>query len=113
MGAGHLHQWHISVTRDDRPDTTNCLEVVDIVQAALHDGTLANECMWKKVILIPKEASGDFRGVGLVEVLWKTVISFLNHQLTTSIIIHDVMHRLRSGQWTGTAELGARLLQQI
>ena len=54
MRAEHLCQWLIAVTRDDAPDTTNWLKVVAIVQAAYHDGTLAEECTQQTVVLIPK-----------------------------------------------------------
>ena len=40
MRAEHLCQWLIAATRDDSPDTTNCLKAVTIVQAAFCDGTL-------------------------------------------------------------------------
>ena len=49
----------------------------------------------------------------MVEVLWKTVFSVLNRQLTTTIELHDVLHGFWMGQGVGTADLEATLLQQI
>ena len=58
----------IDATRDDSPDATNWLKVFAIMQAAFRDGTLAEECTWKTVILIPK-GKGEFRGIGIIKVL--------------------------------------------
>ena len=78
--------------RDDAPDATNCQKVFAIVQEAFRIGTLAKESIWWTVALIPKEASRDFRGIDLVEVLWKAVASLLNQHLTASITFHDALH---------------------
>ena len=69
--------------------------------------------MWKMVILTPKGDRGNFRGVVLVEVIWNTISSLLNHWLTVAITYHDVLHRFRSGRGTGTANLKDKLLQQL
>ena len=92
MRVEHLCQSLIAETRDDTPDATNWQKVVAIVQAAFRDGTLAEECTWQVVVLIPKGKSGNFRGIGLVEVIWKTMSSLLNFQVTEEIIFHDVLH---------------------
>ena len=44
--------------------------VVEIVQTAFWEGELAEEVTWQAVVLIPKRR-GDYRGIGLVEVMWK------------------------------------------
>ena len=76
--AEHLHQWLHEETWDKAPDATNWQKVVSIVQEAFHNGTLVDESTWQTVILIYKVDSGDFWGVGLVEVLWKTFTSLLS-----------------------------------
>ena len=55
--------------RDKANDATNCQKVVTIVQGYFRHGTISNETTWKTVVLIFKGGSGDFRGIGLVEVL--------------------------------------------
>ena len=112
MRAENLRKWLIDETRDDSPDTTNCMKVVAIVQSAFQDGTLAKECMWQTVVLIPK-GKGGVRGIGLVEVLWKAIVSLLNRQLTAVISFHDTLHGFRAGQGTANAALKAKLLQQL
>ena len=64
------------------------------------------------VVLIPK-GKGDYRGIGLVEVMWKAVAVILNRRITSSITFHDVLHGLRAGRGTGTAALEAKLIQQL
>ena len=63
------------------------------------------------MVLIPK-GKGEFRGIGLVEVIWKLLTLILHRRLTT-IELHDVLHGFREGRGTGTATLEAKLLQQL
>ena len=65
------------------------------------------------VILTSKGDRGNFRGVVLVEVIWNTISSLLNHWLAVAITYHDVLHRFQSGRGTGTANLKDKLLQQL
>ena len=62
------------------------------------------------VIVVGKK---DYRGIGLVEVMWKVVSAILNRRFTASITNHDFLHMLRAGRGTGTATLEAKLLQHI
>ena len=55
----------------------------------------------------------DYRGIGLVEVMWKILAEILNLRLTASITFHDFLHGFREGRGTGTATLKAKLLQQL
>ena len=63
--------------------------------------------------MIPKGVIKYFRGIVLVEILCKTITSLLNRQLMTAITFHDVLHGIRAGHGTGTADLEAKLLQQL
>ena len=105
MRAEHLHQWLIAATWDDTPNANNWKKFTAIVQTEFWDGKLAKECMWKTIFLISKGNSGNFRGVGLVEVLWKTMSSLLNQRITAAITLHDVLHGFRAGRGIGTASL--------
>ena len=53
------------------------------------------------------------RGIGIVEVMWKLVVEILNRRLTNSITYHDFLYGFRAGCGTGTANLEAKLLQQL
>ena len=85
---------------------------MELVQTAFRDGDLAEEATWQAVVLIPK-GKGDYRGIGLVEVMWKVVAVILNRRFTSSITYHDVFHGFWAGRGTGTATLEAKLLQQL
>ena len=85
---------------------------MELIQTAFRGGELAEEATWQAVVLIPK-GKGDYRGVGLVEVMWKVVAVILNRRLTSSITFHDVLHGFRAGRGTGTATLEAKLIHQL
>ena len=112
MRAEHLRQWLISATQDDSPDANNWMKVFAIMQLEFREGTLDEKFMFQKFVITPK-GRGDFRGIGLVEVLWKTVASLLNHRLTAGITYHDALHGFKVGQGTGTSALEANLIQQL
>ena len=86
--------------------------MVELEQTEFRDGNLSEEATWQAVVLIPK-GKGDYRGIGLVEVMWTGVAVIQNRRLTSSITFHDVLHGVRAGRGTGTATLEAKLLQQL
>ena len=76
------------------------------------EGKLSEDATWQTVVLIPKGKT-DYRGIGLVEVMWKVVAAILNRRLTASITFHDFLHGFRAGRGTGTATLEDKLLHQL
>ena len=48
------------------------------------------------------EGGGGYRGIGLVEVIWKLYASIMNNQLRSSIILHGDLHRFRQGRGVDT-----------
>ena len=89
---------------DTTSDEENWARVVEFVQTEFRDGDLAEEATWQAVVLIPK-GKGDYRGIGLVEVMWKVVAVILNRRFTSSITFHNVLHGFWAGRGTGTATL--------
>ena len=83
-----------------------------MVQTDFQDRVLAEEATWQAVVLIPK-GKKDYRGIVLVDVVWKVVAAILNRRFTSSITYHDALHGFRTGRGTGTATLEAKLLQQL
>ena len=65
---------------------------------------MAKEATWQAVVMIPKGRK-EYRGIGLVEVMWKVVAEILHCRLATSITYHDFLHRFRASRGTGTATL--------
>ena len=64
------------------------------------------------VVLIPK-GERYYRGIGLVEAMWKVVAAILNFRITASITYHDFLHGFWEGCGIGTATLEAKMLQQL
>ena len=64
------------------------------------------------MVLIPK-GKGDYRGIGLVEVMWKVVAVILNHRFTSSITFHDVLNGFRAGRGMGTSTLEDKIIQKL
>ena len=56
-------------------------KVVELKQTEFWDGNLAEESTWQTVVLIPK-GKGEFRGIGLVEVIWKLLTLILHNDKT-------------------------------
>ena len=68
------------------------------------------EATWKAVVMIPK-GEGDYRGICLVEVVWKVVTVILNRRFTSYIASHNVLCGFMDGCSTGTASIEFKLLQ--
>ena len=64
------------------------------------------------MVLIPK-GEGGYRGIGLMEVMWKAVVVILNLRFTASITYHDYLHGFQEGRGTGTTTIKVKLLQKI
>ena len=86
--------------------------VVDLVQTSFREEILAEEAMWQAVVLIPKERK-YYRGIGLMEVMWKLLAAILNRCLTASITFHNFLRIFRVVRVTGTATLEAKLLRHL
>ena len=85
---------------------------MELIQTAFREGELAEEAKWQAVVMIPK-GQQEYRGIRLVEVMWKVVAAILHCRLTASITYHDFLHGFWAGCGTGTATLEAKLLQHI
>ena len=68
--------------------------------------------MLQVVVLIPK-GLGGYRGIFLVEVVWKVVMVILNSCLAAYITFHDILREFQADRGTGTASLEAKILQQL
>ena len=77
---------------------------MELIQTILLEGELAEEAACQAVVLIPK-GGGDYRGIGLVEVMWKAVVVILNRCFTKSITYHESLHGFRAGRGTRTPTL--------
>ena len=92
--------------------TENWARVVELAQTKIRDRDLEEEATWQAVVLIPK-GKKDYRGIGLVEVMWKVVAAILNRRFTSSITYHGALHGFRAGCGTGNTTLEAKLIQLL
>ena len=86
--------------------------MAELVQTEFGEGRLVEEATWQAVVLIPNGGK-DYRGIGLIELMWKVVAEILNQRLTASITFHELLDGFRAGRGTDTATLTAKLLQQL
>ena len=64
---------------------------MDLVQTAFWEGDMAEEATWQAVVMIPKGRK-EYRGIELVEVMWKVVTAILHRWLAASITYHDFLY---------------------
>ena len=98
--------------KDNREGAENWARVVELIQTEFQEGELSEENTWQAVVLIPK-GEKYYRGIGLVEVMWKVVAVILNRCFTYSITYHNALHGFRADRGMGTSTLEAKLLQQL
>ena len=64
------------------------------------------------MVLIPK-SEHYYRGIGLVEVIWKFCVLIVNNIIRNSVTLHDTLHRFRQGRGVETATLEAKMAQKL
>lgn len=84
---------------------------VKLIQSIWRTGSIPRQMMWVIVVLIPK-GGGDYRGIGLLEPLWKVIEKIMDSRLNV-IEFHDCLHGFVKKRGCGTAGLEAKLAQQL
>ena len=74
---------------------------------------LPSQLSWSTVVLIPKPGNNEFRGIGLLEIIWKLIELIINHRLAAKIKFHDALHGFLVQRGCGTANIEAKLRQQL
>ena len=98
----------MNITRDlgTYPISVNPLAV------AFRDGHIPEEWAWTMMVLIPK-ILGGYRGIGLVEVVWKFFSSIVNNRLQSTIILHGALHGFIQVRVAGVYIMDTKLEQQL
>ena len=66
------------------------------------------------LVLVPKpDREGKFRGITLLEVVYKLLSSIINCRLSAAISLDDGLHGFWKGRGTGTAIMEAKILSQL
>ena len=74
--------------------------MVIMIHLELWERCLSEELIWTKMILLT-ERRGGYRGIGIVELIWKTITSIINTRLRVTISINEDLHVFRQGRGTG------------
>ena len=86
--------------------------VVQLVQVMFRDRTVPEYIAWEKMVVLLK-GKGGYRGIGIVEVLWKLCSVVVNCRLKMSVGMHNALHGFREGRGTGMATLEYKLEHQL
>ena len=100
--------WLREVTREEYPDTELWDKLVSLMNSAFIEGHIPAALAWTMMVLILKIV-GDYRGIGLVEIIWKVCKLIVNNRLQNSITVHDVLYgfiRWGGGVGIGTMRFG-------
>jgi hypothetical protein len=86
--------------------------LVKLIRHIWNTGDIPQQMLATIVVLIPKGNSGDYRGIGLLEVLWKVIERVLDERIST-IPLHDALHGFRAKRGCSTGIMEAKLSQQL
>ena len=119
MRAEHLKGWLNGAKLEENPKTgpanvgagADWEALVQLVQAVWDEGRIPTQLGWVVTVLIPK-GGGDYRGIGLLEPIWKVIEGVIDKRLE-AIALHNSLHGCRNGRGTGTAVIEAKLSQQL
>ena len=86
--------------------------LVKLVQHIWETGEIPYQMLRVIVVLIPKGSSGDYLGIGLLEVVWKSIERVVDARLS-KIELHDALHGFRATRGCGTGIMEAKLVQRL
>jgi len=110
--AEKLKEWLKEATRKENPDSENWDRLTELVKLCFKERRVPTQLSWSTVVLIPK-GGGDYRGIGLLEIVWKVIESIINRRIAGKVHFHDSLHGFIAKRGTGTACIEAKLLQQL
>ena len=87
--------------------------VVEQIQEVYRSGKMPSRMTQAICVLIPKNDKGEYRGIGLLEAMWKLTTAVANRRMSRGIRLHDAHHGFREGRGTGTAILETKLRMQL
>jgi len=119
MRAKHIKAWLRSVLEEEDSESQgnfvgngdNWKVFIELVQAVWTHGIIPRHMIWSMVVLIPK-GGGDYRGIGLLEPIWKVLERIMDRRLDV-IELHNCLHGCRAHRGTGTGVIEAKLAQQL
>ena len=108
----HLRTWMSGATRaKDQIHVGEWAMIIKLIKMAFTGENIPLAFFIEILVLLPK-GNGDYRGIALLEVIYKLISSIINRRLTKTLTnrFHDAIHGFRSGSKSGTAIIEAKLL---
>jgi hypothetical protein len=120
MRAEHLKDWLQGMHEEKDPDLgaqnatagDKWRALLQLVQAMWDEGKIPPQLGWVITVFIPK-GGGDYRGIGLLEPIWKVIEERVMDHWLEPIALHDSLHGCLNGCGTGTVVIEAKLTQQL
>ena len=112
MWTENLKAWLQEATQEKDPFAQWWENLVSLAQISFKEGCLTDALTCTTMVLLTK-GGGYFRGIVLVEVIWKLLTSINNNHLQSAITLHDALHGFRQGRGIRTSNLEAILLQKL
>ena len=110
-GASGIRTEEIIRWQTNEPE--NWKKAVWLIKNAFATGRIPQAFGVELLALIPKTTHGNkFRGIALIEVLYKLCATIIHLRLSAAIEFHPGIHAFRRRRGTGTALLEAKLLMQ-
>ena len=104
--------WLRYATQEKKPDRNTWEELISMEQMTFWEGIVPEELTCTTMILLSK-GKMEYRGIGLVEVIWKMITIILKNHLRMDIYLHDDLYGFRQGIGMGMAMLKAKLEQHM
>jgi hypothetical protein len=116
MRAEHLKRWLRDIEEEETEDKWGRGDkwriLVQLVQTIWEHGSIPQQMTWMVIVLLPEGGGNYYRGIGLLEPLWK-VVEVLIDKRFLAIEFHDCLHGFLAGRGTGTATMEVKLAQQL
>jgi Reverse transcriptase (RNA-dependent DNA polymerase) len=87
-------------------------KIIEIITIMFTTGHIPSSFYNAILVLVPKPGNKGFRGIALLESLYKVVSMIIHRRSTSSINLHESIHGFRTHRGTGTAIMNVKLLMQ-
>ena len=74
-------------------------------------GCVPQQMLWMVIVLLRK-GGGNYRGIGLLDPIWKVLEVVMDNRLKIQYY-HDCLHGFLAGRGTGTVATEIKLAQQL
>jgi exonuclease III len=115
LTAEHLRKWMKGALQEDPiPAMVAAWKMIrELVDLIFKGEPIPKSFGFGVLVLIPKGVPDQYRGIALLEIVYKLVSSIINRRLVNAIPFHDAIHGFRAARGTGTAIIRAKLLMQL